>query len=352
MGTNPEKDLQDFIHEIPKTLQVMHATEMEGVELASYLQKRVAYSSFELWEKSREEGSPLARWGEFPDAFIEHFVPAETKAARAAEFASLNHDSMNVWEYHMEFKCLSKYAIHMLPTMEARMVAFAQATETRKLENRMERQSRNKAWSAGKFGGSSGGGAVSSEGIIVDPQKISAEFPRAESKIDYGTDVTLPESADGFVVHCDASRIVLGCVLMQHGKVIVHDFWQLKNHEKNYPTHDLELAVVVFALKISHSYLYGVHVDIFTDRKSLQYIFKQKELNLRHRRRLELLKDYDIDILYHPEKANFVADALSQNSMGSLDHLEAHSRPLAKEVHRLSSLEVRLADSSEVGVII
>jgi len=93
--------------------------------------------------------------------------------------------------------------------------------------------------------------------------------------------LTLPEGIDGFVVYCDASRIGLGCVLMQHGKVIAYASRQLKNHEKNYPTHDLELAVVVFALKIWRHYLYGVHVDIFTDHKSLQYIFKQKEMNLR-----------------------------------------------------------------------
>ncbi|XP_070050603.1 uncharacterized protein [Nicotiana tomentosiformis] len=93
-------------------------------------------------------------------------------------------------------------------------------------------------------------------------------------------------------------------------------------------------------------------MDIFTDHKSLQYIFKQKELNLRQRRWLELLKYYDIDILYHPGKANVVADALSRKSMGSLAHLEAYQRPLAKEIHRLSSLGVRLTNSSEGEVIV
>ncbi|XP_070036247.1 uncharacterized protein [Nicotiana tomentosiformis] len=88
------------------------------------------------------------------------------------------------------------------------------------------------------------------------------------------------------------------------------------------------------------------------DHKSLQYIFKQKELNLRQRRWLELLKDYDIDILYHPRKANMVADALSRKSKGSLAHLEACQRPLAREVHQLASLGVRLADSNEGGVIV
>ena len=87
---------------------------------------------------------------------------------------------------------------------------------------------------------------------------------------------------------------------------------QLKKHEKNYPTHDLELAVVVFALKIWRQYLYGAPCRIFTDHKSLQYIFIQKELNLRLRRWLELIKDYDCTIEYHPGKANVVADTLSR----------------------------------------
>ncbi|XP_070017495.1 uncharacterized protein [Nicotiana sylvestris] len=112
------------------------------------------------------------------------------------------------------------------------------------------------------------------------------------------------------------------------------------------------MAVVVFAPKIWRYYLYGVYVYVFTDHKSLQYIFKQKELNLRQRRWLELLKDYDIDILYHPGKANVVADALSRKSMGSLAHLEDHQRPLAMEVHQLASLGVHLADSNEGGEVV
>ena len=85
--------------------------------------------------------------------------------------------------------------------------------------------------------------------------------------------LTLPEGSDGYVIYCDTSRVDQGCVLMQRGKVIAYDCRQLKVHEKNYPTHDLELAAVVFALKIWRHYLYGVHVDVFTDHKSLQYVF-------------------------------------------------------------------------------
>ena len=94
-------------------------------------------------------------------------------------------------------------------------------------------------------------------------------------------------------------------------------------HERNYPTHDLELAAVVFALKQWRHYLYGVKCEVYTDHRSLKYVFTQKDLNLRQRRWMELLKDYDITILYHPGKTNVVADALSRKagSMGSLAHL-------------------------------
>ncbi|GJS47335.1 putative reverse transcriptase domain-containing protein [Tanacetum coccineum] len=104
----------------------------------------------------------------------------------------------------------------------------------------------------------------------------------------------------------------LGCVLMQRGKVIAYASRQLKIHEKNYTTHDLELGAVVFALKIWRHYLYGTKSVIYTDHKSLQHIFSQKELNMRQRRWIELFSDYDCEIRYHPGKANVVADALSR----------------------------------------
>ncbi|WMV07858.1 hypothetical protein MTR67_001243, partial [Solanum verrucosum] len=96
--------------------------------------------------------------------------------------------------------------------------------------------------------------------------------------------LTLPEGSDGYVIYCDASRVSLGYVLMQRGKVITYASRQLKVNAKNYPTRDLELAAVMFALKIWRHYLYGVHVDMFTEHKNLQYVFTQKELNLRQRR--------------------------------------------------------------------
>ena len=112
---------------------------------------------------------------------------------------------------------------------------------------------------------------------------------------------------------------------MQEKNVIAYASRQLKVHEHNYPTHDLELVTVVFALKQWRHYLYGVKCEVYTDRRSLQYVFTQKDLNLRQRRWMVLLKDYDITILYHPGKANVVADAISRKA-GSMAYnfLDAH----------------------------
>ena len=140
-------------------------------------------------------------------------------------------------------------------------------------------------------------------------------------------------------MYCDAPRQGLGCVLMQNDKVIAYASRQLKKHEQNYPTHDLELASVVFALRIWRHYLYGVPCRIFTDHKSLQYLFTQKELNMRQRRWIELIKDYECTIEYHPGKANVVADALSRRPMSSLSHVRAVHLPRLIE---LRSLGVRL----------
>ena len=93
--------------------------------------------------------------------------------------------------------------------------------------------------------------------------------------------LTIPSGIGGFVVYSDASYWGLGCVLMQHGKFVAYASRQLKSYERNYPTHDLELAVVIFALKIWRHFLFGETCEIFTDHKILKCLFSQKELNMR-----------------------------------------------------------------------
>ena len=117
-----------------------------------------------------------------------------------------------------------------------------------------------------------------------------------------------PNIEKPFNVFCDASGIGLGCVLMQEGRVITYASRQLQKHEVNYPTHNLELAAVVHALKIWRHYLLGNLCNIYTDHKSLKYIFTQPELNMRQRRWLELIKDYNLQVHYHPGKANVVVE--------------------------------------------
>ncbi|GJU49512.1 putative reverse transcriptase domain-containing protein [Tanacetum coccineum] len=124
--------------------------------------------------------------------------------------------------------------------------------------------------------------------------------------------LTLPDGVEDFVVYCDGSNQGLGCILMQRGKVIAYASRQLKIHKKNYMTYDLELGAVMFALKFWRHYMYCTKSVIYTDHKSLQHIFDQKELNMRQRRWIELFSDYECEICYHPGKANIVADALSR----------------------------------------
>jgi len=167
-------------------------------------------------------------------------------------------------------------------------------------------------------------------------EKCEESFQELKQKLTTAPILTIPKEGEKFDVYSDASKLGLGAVLMQNGMVIAYASRQLKTHERNYPTHDLELAAVVFALKIWRHYLYGAQCQIFTDHKSLKYFFTQKELNMRQRRWLELVKDYDCEILYHTGKANRVADALSRKTT-KLSHmsLDRFPTPLQKDIHSL-----------------
>ena len=134
---------------------------------------------------------------------------------------------------------------------------------------------------------------------------------------------------------------------MQEGKVVAYASRQLKPHEVNYPTHDLELAAVIFALKIWRHYLYGERCIIYTDHKTLKYLLTQKELNLRQRRWIELLKDYDCAIEYHPGKANVVADALSLRTVSNLKAMFA-CLSLYDDGSLLAKLQVRPTQVDEI----
>nr|GEZ60837.1 putative reverse transcriptase domain-containing protein [Tanacetum cinerariifolium] len=178
---------------------------------------------------------------------------------------------------------------------------------------------------------------IDSQGIHVDPAKIEAvkdwaslttpikknkkyiwgedqesAFQLLKHKLCEALILALPKGNEYFVVYCDASLQGLRDVLMQREKVIAYASRQLKPHEENSATHDLELGAVVFALKNWRHYLYGTKSMVFTDHKSLRHALNQKELNMRHHRWLELMVDYDCEIRYHPGKTNVVADAFNR----------------------------------------
>jgi hypothetical protein len=142
-------------------------------------------------------------------------------------------------------------------------------------------------------------------------EKCQDSFDQLKKRLMSPPVLTMPDLQKGFDIYCDACGQGLGCVLMQEGYVISYASRQLRKHELNYPTHDLELAVVVHALKIWRHYIMGTKCQVYTNHKSLRYIFTQKDLNLRQHRGLELIKDYDLKIHYHQGKANSIADALS-----------------------------------------
>jgi len=162
-----------------------------------------------------------------------------------------------------------------------------------------------------------------------------ASFQELKQRLVSAPILTIPEGNEGHVVYSDASMQGLGCVLMQNRKLVAYASRQLKPHELNYPTHDLELAAVIFTLKIWTHYLYGARCEVYIDHKSLKYIFTQKELNLRQRRWLELLKDYTLEIKYHSGKANVITNALSRKPRGTLAFLTALDPYSLKELEKL-----------------
>jgi hypothetical protein len=141
-----------------------------------------------------------------------------------------------------------------------------------------------------------------------------ASFQELKKRLTTTPVLTMPDMEKSFSIYCNASGHGLGCVLMQDGHVVAYASRQLRKHEEKYPTHDLELAAVVHALKIWRHYIIGKRCEVYSDHKSLKYIFTQPDLNLRQQRWLELIKDYDLGINYHPDKANVVADTLSKRS--------------------------------------
>ncbi|XP_070046618.1 uncharacterized protein [Nicotiana tomentosiformis] len=245
-SANPEEDPQDFIDAMHKTLRVMRTTEMEGVELAAYCLKGVAYSWFELWEDSREEGSPPARWSEFADAFIDHFIPTETRAARAAEFENLRQGSRDM-----------NYG---------KMVAFAQATEDRKLKNRREREGTSKAWSAGNFGDSFGGGRSAFRGGSSGPTQSHAQYSASALPVGHKPEqlpkpLSVSTLVDKSIV---ATRVYRGCVVTVRGQDTVADL--------------IELGMVDFDIIMGMDWLHSCFAKLDYRTRTMRFEFPSEPL--------------------------------------------------------------------------
>jgi hypothetical protein len=167
-------------------------------------------------------------------------------------------------------------------------------------------------------------------------QKCEDAFHTLRAHLTIAPVLAQPDISKPFDIYCDASGIRLGCVLMQDNRVIAYASRALRTHEKNYPTHDLELAAIIHALKIWRHHLMGTECHSYTDYKSLKYIFTKANLNMRQRCWLELIKNYDLEVHYHPGKANVVADALSRKAHCSCYSVEAFHETLCWEMRKLN----------------
>jgi hypothetical protein len=135
-----------------------------------------------------------------------------------------------------------------------------------------------------------------------------ASFQELNKRLTMASVLSMSDMKKPFPIYCDAYGQCLGCVLMQDGHVVAYASRQLRKHEEKYPTHDLDLAAVVHALKIWRYYIIGKRCEVYSNHKRLKYRFTQPDLNLSQRRWLELIKDYDLGINYYSGKINVVSN--------------------------------------------
>jgi hypothetical protein len=181
-------------------------------------------------------------------------------------------------------------------------------------------------------------------------EECQTSFEELRKRLTLAPILTLPDITWSFDIYYDASHSGLGCTLMQDGKVVSYASRQLWKHEVNYPTHDLELAAIVHALKIWMHYLIGHPCEIYIDHKSLKYIFTQSDLKLRQCRWLELIKDYNVGMNYHPGKSNVVADALSQKKHCNVMAVRELPPELYREFEELSLVFVNELSAATMEV--
>ncbi|XP_070040952.1 uncharacterized protein [Nicotiana tomentosiformis] len=347
-GTESE-DAQDFLDRCQRMLRTTGILETSGVSFTTFQLTGAAFRWWETYKRSRPVSVAPLSWHEFSVLFLEMFVPQTRREELRRQFEYLRQEELSVTQYEMRFLELARHVVLLVPTEREKInmfinglnhefrfvmtlgnVASAKFDEVvdsaRRLEmvHTQEREERE------------------ARGLVV--RVIPTVFLLEDSPITARVDligllkwlVQLIVAHQLAMVHTVLDKVNLLLVhfqlrvhlvhhrfrvhLYQKGRVTAYALLQLKTHEKNYLVHDLEFSVIIHALKIWRHYLYGVSCE--------------KDLNLRQQRWLEPLKDYDIAIMYHPGKANVVADALSRNamSMGRLAFILVGERPIEVDV--------------------
>ncbi|GFY85491.1 hypothetical protein Acr_04g0002290 [Actinidia rufa] len=315
---------EDWLEQVTRALDTILVIEEElRVMFASYQLQGDAFQ----WWKTMEE-SLAKKWEPFRKAFLDQYFTDIAKEALRVEFINLVQGSMTVAQYEAKFTSLSRFAKAFVSTEEEKAIAQqGQRTQGRVYAitsaagplgtiGQYEQQLDTSVVQA----------CLVDEGSVVSvalPQvvcKFLDVFPEdlielpPHREIEFSIDL-MPGTAPILVPPYHFAPAELQELKL--GKVIAYGSRQLRTHEQNYPTHDLELAAVIFVLKSWRHYLYGEHFEVFSDHKSLKYLFTQKDLNMRQRRWMEYMEDYDFDLQYHPGKANVVADALSRKSINT-----------------------------------
>ncbi|KAK1613206.1 hypothetical protein QYE76_036879 [Lolium multiflorum] len=380
-------DAEDWLMDTERKLRTVGCNDEEKIRYATYLLSGPAAS---WWENVVAVHPPekVFTWEEFKKKFWDAHVPESVVELKKREFDELRQNAAPIMQYVRDFNRLSRYAPEEVNSDEKRKKRFMKG-----MNPYMKMQLSVKFL----------GYVITKDGIVVNPSKVQsvlewnspknvkeirgflgmagyyrrfiegfskiagpmtkllkkntpfvwtdeceASFQKLKEKLTTAPVLAVPEPGKDYTVYCDASKNGLGCVLMQDRKVIAYGSRQLKPHEHNYPVHDLELAAVMYALKSWRQFLYGSKCELYTDHKSLKYFFTQKELNMRQKRWLELIKDYELTINYTPGKANVVADALSRKSTDNQPTEWEIPKELRKE---LEEAQILLIQGDAVGSV-
>ncbi|XP_031248851.1 uncharacterized protein LOC116106631 [Pistacia vera] len=313
-GTNDLVVVEQWIKLVEKATALFPMTDQEKIRYATYLLRGDAMTWWELMEQTQD--TTTLTWSGFKELFEEQYRTADMMSSKLQEFISLQQGNMMVKEYSIKFNSLAKFAPTLVSTPQTRLERFVGGLHTTIAGDVMSSHQPSQTYSKALSKAIRAKVYLRKETRLALPpimaKACEQSFQELKKRLTTAPILTLSEVGIDYDIYVDASHNGLGAVLMQQGKVIAYASRQLKDYESKYPTHDLELVAVVFALKIWRHYLYGVKWNIYTDHKSLKYFFTQKELNDLELAAVVFALKIWRHYLYHPGKANAVADALSR----------------------------------------